>query len=205
MERRNWFGVRPADEQEARERLMDAALRCVQRYGIHKTNLNDIARQAGVTRPTVYRYFENRDAILAAALARVGETFADRLFSYTLQFDEPGDQVVEAVLYCLRELPEDPQLSLLLDPDVYSRLSVRVFSTDDTLRMARRILQAALDEHAELLGEVDEIAEVITRFLLSLITMRGPKERSEAELRTFLQRRLLPAVGLAPPARTEPT
>jgi AcrR family transcriptional regulator len=41
----------------AERRLVDAALRCMARWGIRKTTLDDIAREAGVSRATVYRVF----------------------------------------------------------------------------------------------------------------------------------------------------
>lgn len=36
-------------------RLLDAALRCIARWGVSKTTLDDVAREAGVSRATVYR------------------------------------------------------------------------------------------------------------------------------------------------------
>jgi AcrR family transcriptional regulator len=42
---------------DAERRLVDAALACIARWGIRKTSLDDIARQAGVSRATVYRVF----------------------------------------------------------------------------------------------------------------------------------------------------
>ena len=44
-----------ADELE--RRMVDAALRCVERWGLAKTSMDDIAREAGVSRATVYRVF----------------------------------------------------------------------------------------------------------------------------------------------------
>jgi AcrR family transcriptional regulator len=44
-----------ADELE--RRMVDAAVRCVERWGLAKTAMEDIARQAGVSRATVYRVF----------------------------------------------------------------------------------------------------------------------------------------------------
>jgi AcrR family transcriptional regulator len=44
-----------ADQLE--RRMVDAALRCVERWGLAKTTLDDIAREAGVSRATVYRVF----------------------------------------------------------------------------------------------------------------------------------------------------
>ena len=47
MKRSSWAGAPPADENEARQRIMDAAVRCVQRFGLAKTSLGDIAAEAG--------------------------------------------------------------------------------------------------------------------------------------------------------------
>ncbi len=42
---------------ELERRLVEAALRCIGRWGVRKTTLDDIAREAGVSRATVYRAF----------------------------------------------------------------------------------------------------------------------------------------------------
>ena len=39
------------------ERVADAAIRCVGRWGVAKTTLDDVAREAGCSRATVYRLF----------------------------------------------------------------------------------------------------------------------------------------------------
>ncbi len=42
---------------EVRERLLQATYDCVARWGLAKTTVEDAAREAGVSRATVYRYF----------------------------------------------------------------------------------------------------------------------------------------------------
>ena len=44
-------------EAEARERIVGAAMRCVDRYEPGKTGLSDVAHELGMTWQTVYRYF----------------------------------------------------------------------------------------------------------------------------------------------------
>jgi AcrR family transcriptional regulator len=41
----------------AERRLVEAALACIARWGVRKTSLDDIAREAGVSRATAYRVF----------------------------------------------------------------------------------------------------------------------------------------------------
>jgi len=52
--------VAPNDPDTARDRLLDAAEACFERSGISKTTVEDIAKQASVSRATVYRYFAGR-------------------------------------------------------------------------------------------------------------------------------------------------
>ena len=53
MSRRN--GVVPHDSDAAHAHFLDAAETCFERYGVAKTTMEDIAKMAGVSRPTVYR------------------------------------------------------------------------------------------------------------------------------------------------------
>ena len=65
-----WGTSKNADSLEARNRILDAASRCFDRVGVHKTTLADVAREAKVTRTTLYRHFENRDAIVVGVMLR---------------------------------------------------------------------------------------------------------------------------------------
>jgi len=52
-------------ESPHRVRIIDGALACLARHGTAKTTVDDIARQSGVSRATVYRVFPGgRDEIL---------------------------------------------------------------------------------------------------------------------------------------------
>src|SRR5881227_82433 len=68
------------------QRIVDATLRCIARWGVAKTTLDDVAREASCSRATVYRLFPGgKEAVLAAVatteleafLGRVGSTLAD--------------------------------------------------------------------------------------------------------------------------------
>lgn len=45
------------DASRADDRIADALMRCVGRWGLAKTTIEDLAREAGVSRATVYRIF----------------------------------------------------------------------------------------------------------------------------------------------------
>ncbi|MFN3002195.1 TetR/AcrR family transcriptional regulator [Mycolicibacterium wolinskyi] len=60
------------------DRILDAAASCVLAFGIDRVTLAEIARRAGVSRPTVYRRFPDTRSILAALLtARIVRVLDD--------------------------------------------------------------------------------------------------------------------------------
>jgi AcrR family transcriptional regulator len=174
---------------------MDAAIACLQRHGLEKTGVGDIAAAAGVTKPTIYAYFESRDELVQSALTRAAQALGERLVAHAQRFASPADQLVEAVLFGLREIPNEPGLA------VTSRGQSDGFGARAALRpagleVARRVLGELFRGRPELLDDADEVAEILIRWLLSLLAVDGPVPREEHELRALLHRRMIPGLGL---------
>ena len=55
---------------ERAQRILDAAAELVQRWGYKKTTVDDIARQAGVAKGTIYLHWKTREALFEALLTR---------------------------------------------------------------------------------------------------------------------------------------
>ncbi len=64
------------DLTRMREQLLDGAARALQAQGVHRATMGDIARACGCTPPTLYAYFESKDAILEAIVRTVAEESA---------------------------------------------------------------------------------------------------------------------------------
>jgi AcrR family transcriptional regulator len=184
---------------------MDAATACLQRYGLEKTVMGDIAAAAGVTKPTIYAYFESRDDLLYNALMRAGHALGERVIQHARRFPTPADQLVEAVLFCLREIPNEPGLAVT-STSQSDGFGARVALRPASLTIARNVLRELFDDDAELLEDVDEVAEILIRWMLSLLAVDGPAPRKESELRALLHRRMIPGLGLGPgQSTTRPT
>ena len=85
--------ARGSAPDEARERLMDAAIVGLQRWGLEKTGVGDIASEADVTKPTIYAYFEGHDDLLQIALHRAGAKLGERIVDEPQRFEDPGEHV----------------------------------------------------------------------------------------------------------------
>ncbi|MGC6496569.1 MAG: TetR/AcrR family transcriptional regulator [Candidatus Puniceispirillaceae bacterium] len=58
---------------EKRLQILDAAARVFYERGVRKASFGDIAKAAGISRPTLYAAFEDKNAIMLAAIYHVSE------------------------------------------------------------------------------------------------------------------------------------
>jgi TetR/AcrR family transcriptional regulator, repressor for uid operon len=49
-----------------RDRILRATFKVLSRHGYRKLNLSDVAAQAGISRPTLYKFFKSKDDLLSA-------------------------------------------------------------------------------------------------------------------------------------------
>ena len=67
----------PVDPLSTNEAIIGATYRCVARYGIAKTTVEDVVKESGISRASIYRHFPGgRDELLRATVAwEVGHFF----------------------------------------------------------------------------------------------------------------------------------
>lgn len=80
----------PLDPADA---VLEAAARCFARWGVPRTRVEDIAREAGIARPNVYRYYPSKDAIVLAVVVAQIRSHHRRL-AERLPLSGPAAQIV---------------------------------------------------------------------------------------------------------------
>ncbi|HEV2580479.1 MAG TPA: helix-turn-helix domain-containing protein [Ktedonobacteraceae bacterium] len=65
--------------QERAGRILDAAAELTLRWGYNKTTIDDIARQAGVAKGTIYLHWKTREELFRALLAREAVFLAEEM------------------------------------------------------------------------------------------------------------------------------
>ena len=48
--------------------ILEAAKQSFIKYGFRKTTMEDVAEEAGISKPTLYKYFENKESLLIGAM-----------------------------------------------------------------------------------------------------------------------------------------
>ncbi len=51
---------------DRREQILKAAMICFAKRGFHQASMHDISAEAGISVGLIYRYFENKDAVISA-------------------------------------------------------------------------------------------------------------------------------------------
>lgn len=101
-------GWREARRESARASVLAAAWELVREDGLAALSLRELARRAGITTPTVYAYFESKNAILDAMFAEAAQAFVELKAGLPVT-DDPGlDLLVEAkafVRFCVDDVP----------------------------------------------------------------------------------------------------
>lgn len=115
----------PGDEGHAargdrRSALLDAAVRRFVAVGISKTTMEDISREAGAGKATLYRHFRNKQAVVEALVERENRRFERTLREAAEGADTAAAAVETAFVAALGFLRAHPLLnkSLAEEPDV---------------------------------------------------------------------------------------
>ena len=186
---------------------MDAAEACFDKYGIGKTTMDDIAKMAGVSRPTVYRHFNDRDTLILAVVLRRSRQLVDRAQKFIRKQATFEEQLVEGLLFMVDKGRKDPFVRLLVSPahmDLANQiLGGSTAAVDLAYEMWEPILLEAR-ERGELRSDLDlrAIATWIT-YLTLLLIGRGDVEPDVNAQRQMLQTFVTPAFEPQRPARAQ--
>ena len=192
---------------ERRAQLLEAARDVLLRFGYRKATLEDIAREAGVSRATVYNYFPNKEAVYKGILAKeIARLKRDVAASIDLSASPELLllQFVRARHRCLKQIKDLYSVALNVGRDVLpiAQEEIRALQTEE-LAFLRALLRSGVNRGV--FRPVDE--ELLAAALLS--ALRGLEEdyvfddqESLANGAECLAETLLH--GLLAPAREEP-
>lgn len=138
-----------ANADEARQQILTAAESVIKRYGLAKTTMDDIGKEAGVSRPTVYRYFGDRDALIGALIERRSRLLFDRARTFILKHETFAEQLVEGLIYLVDHGRKDPIVRILVSPE-HMELAMPLvgganLASDLTAEMWEPVLRKAID------------------------------------------------------------
>jgi AcrR family transcriptional regulator len=156
---------------QPRDRIHDVALAVFERNGISATSMDDVARELGVSRPTLYYYYSTKEELLLEVVARQAELI---LADLTHRLTKTGlARVAEAAYLGLLASLENTYVRLMIE-GAAAPLTSTVLETPRVLELQRAFWIPLLQhtrEHRELRSDrsLEEIMEwiIFTQFSLA--------------------------------------
>lgn len=174
---------------------MDAAILCMKDKGMDKTRIGDIARELGISRQTIYNYFENKTQLFNAIFSREAFSLAQSIADYIDRYDSLDDKFTQAILFAIDAFPQNTVLAHVitsggqyLQEVGHSREQMQAFGV--------LVLGKVFEQYPALQKESLEICEFLSRNIISFLLMPDPQPRSKQELEGYVRRRVLPGLGL---------
>ena len=175
--------------------ILDAAQQCVLAVGIRRTTLAEVARRAGVSRPTVYRRWSDVRRLTTDLLTR----------ELVAALPDEGGYGVERIVRTVAAVRDHPLLHKILETDpellttyVFERLGASQQAM--LARLAEAIREGQRDGSVRA-GDPDELAATVLLVAQSAVFSARPvaeilpPQRMDAQLRALLEGYLGPEDG----------
>jgi AcrR family transcriptional regulator len=175
---------------DRRSQILDAALSCFAKRGFHQASMHDISAEAGISVGLIYRYFENKEAVISAMADRHKKEIGE-----VLERARQAPTLLESleILFTAHCCEDEPRVISAFVVDLYAEASRNPRVAD----LVRDVLKTAMDGVRDLIARApegqnvgkdlnpDELAELIfavARGMLMLDVLR-PQEMTAAERR----------------------
>jgi TetR/AcrR family transcriptional regulator, repressor for uid operon len=174
--------------------ILEAALACFAKRGFHQTSMHDISAEAGISVGLIYRYFENKEAVISAMADRYKKEITEMLARA-----RQAPTLLESleILFTVHCRENEPRLVSAFVVDLYAEASRNPQVAD----LVRDILQTSMEGVKNLIArspeartaanglEPGELAELIfaaARGMLMLDVLQ-PQDMTAAERRARQQ------------------
>jgi len=170
---------------DRRGQILDAAVVCFAKRGFHQASMHDISTEAGISVGLIYRYFENKDAVISAMADRHKQEIHE-----VLERAQQAPTLLESleILFTAHCCENEPRVVSAFVVDLYAEASRNPHVAD----LVRDVLQTAMDGVTDLIARSPEAEG----------TAHGLKPYELAELIFAVSRGMLMRDVLQPQAMT---
>ena len=187
---------------DTEEEILRTAVECIEKYGVVKTSIGDIAQASGFSRPTVYRYFRNKDEILLRIVVRQIRQVNRKVREKASSAADAREKIVEAILVVVRWTCDHRELTVMLDQMNGIEQMLRFRHASDEIQgllLERwKPLISAAQENNLIRSDIPlaELIDWITLVTIFLSTDVRESNRSDAEVRQMLEKFIIEGLAV---------
>ncbi|WP_297593094.1 TetR/AcrR family transcriptional regulator [Mycobacterium sp.] len=182
----DWLGAHRTEA--AADRILDAAEQLYTQRDSDSIGMNEIARAAGCSRATLYRYFENREALRTAYVHRETHRLGRAIKEQIDGIDEPRERLIASITATLRMVRSTPALAswfAVTRPPIAGELAER---SEVIAALAAAFVSSLGPQEPAI---VERRARWVVRVITSLLLFPG---RDEADERAMIEEFVVPIV-----------
>jgi AcrR family transcriptional regulator len=186
----DWLASRRTEV--AADRILDAAEELYTQRDQASIGMNEIARAAGCSRATLYRYFESREALRTAYVHRETHRLSRAIAERIGGIEDPRERLIASMTAALRMVRESPALSswfATTRPPIGGELAGH---SEVITALAAAFVNSLGPEDPAV---VERRARWVVRVLTSLLMFPG---HDEADERAMLEEFVVPIVTPVP-------
>jgi AcrR family transcriptional regulator len=187
----------PPSPGSIEDRAVQATLNCVARHGLAKTTFDDVAREAGCARATLYRYFGGKRQLVRVVVAREAARIAAGVREAADAETTLEDAVVAMVVRAARELRDHQALQFVFAFEPELVLPHVTFDAGNRFLVAAGAAIAPALERFVPTERTDRAGEWLARVVLThAVSPSSPVDLTdEAAARTLVREFVLPALA----------
>jgi AcrR family transcriptional regulator len=183
--------------EDVRDRILEATYVCVGRYGLGKTTVEDAAREARLSRATVYRYFPGgRDQLIADVVTWEVGRFFSRLRDAVAGAPDFPTLLVDGLMFAHRAVEEHEVLQKVLQTEPDRLLPPLTVAANRVLVLISAFVVPYLERERLRPGvAVEDAADYVARMILSYIGTQGQWDLTDrAEVDRLVRAQVLAGV-----------
>ena len=164
----------PSSQEEATHaRILDAAFACAGRFGLVRTTMSDVAREARLSRQTVYRYFASKHDLFMALVLREEEVLMTSVRAAIEPHRELRPAVEAAFRTILRAIRAHPLLDRVMASEPHELLPYLTVEANPVREMGVRMMEEVFSTRMEGVSQVlaHRAAEISSRLVTSYAIM----------------------------------
>jgi AcrR family transcriptional regulator len=178
---------------------LDAAASCYLQIGVARTTAADIAREAGISRATLYRRYGSHESIFLAVLTRESEAMAAdaRAHLGSLAVADPAERILEGMMFAIGQIRSRPVHAAVFGGDSAAWAAGQAIRLEALRRIGeaavRPMVAPALADGSLSARDMEDLVDWILRILISYAAVPGDGGRRPADIRRQLAAWFLPA------------
>lgn len=155
-----------------RQRLIDATLDCLQKYGYNGASLSKILDAAGVSRGAWRHHYESKNDLVAAASEHLLSTTVERAHSIAHELSKTTINIEQIIEFIWDEFYQGAYRDVWIEFNVACRTNTQLYERlTPVIKNFFREMDSIWNQHLDYLSKPGISAEMIMN--LSLYLMRG--------------------------------